>query len=127
MDDFKNLLDDASQSDITFVFPQEANKTISAHKNILAARCAPMQALLRSGTLAVFLPHVERPSLMQQLPPGMREAYSGVVTIDSIDYATFYALLEFLYTGTSHHPLRHQCFLHSPTQQARSSCKPTGW
>ncbi len=29
----------------------------------------------------------------------MREAFSGVVVIDSIEHATFYALLEFLYTG----------------------------
>jgi speckle-type POZ protein len=33
----------------------------------------------------------------------MREAFSGVVVIDSIEHATFYALLEFLYTGTLDH------------------------
>jgi hypothetical protein len=49
VDDFKGLLDDSSLSDITFVFPNEGNKKISAHRNLLSARCAPMQALLRSG------------------------------------------------------------------------------
>lgn len=79
VDDLKALLNDPALSDIAFVFPEEGNKKIHAHKNILAARCAPMQALLRSG---------------------MREAHSGVVVIDSVEHATFYALLEYLYTGT---------------------------
>ncbi len=55
VDDFKHLLDDPSLSDITFVFPNEGDKKIRAHKNIISARCAPMQALLRSGTRALLL------------------------------------------------------------------------
>jgi len=37
--------------------------------------------------------------LISHAVAGMKEAHSGIVTIDSIGCATFNALLQFLYTG----------------------------
>eukprot|EP01097_Dermamoeba_algensis_P001906 TRINITY_DN1748_c0_g1_i1.p1 TRINITY_DN1748_c0_g1~~TRINITY_DN1748_c0_g1_i1.p1 ORF type:complete len:492 (-),score=72.99 TRINITY_DN1748_c0_g1_i1:26-1501(-) len=77
MDDFRSLLNQPLMSDVTFQFPSEG-KTIYAHRCILSARCAPLRAMFLSG---------------------MKESRNIEIPITSFKYATFYAFLEYLYTG----------------------------
>ena len=80
-EDMRRLLREGLFSDVIFQFPKEGDGVeIRAHRNILSARCAPLAAMLRSG---------------------MRESNCGVVTIgDGTSHRTFYAMVEYLYTGT---------------------------
>jgi hypothetical protein len=73
--DYAALLDDRTSADVTFVVNSDR---ITAHKNILAARCAYFRAMFSSG---------------------MREAQRGNdITIRDTSPAAFRALLLYLYT-----------------------------
>src|SRR5689334_11214825 len=80
-EDLRRLLMEGSFHDVTFTFPQEGDATIKAHRNILAARCAPLEAMLRSG---------------------MKESNCGIVVVENTSHRTFYAMIEYLYTGIIH-------------------------
>lgn len=77
-DNFRALLNDATLSDVVFSFPSEKNRDIYAHRNILAMRCAPFNAMFQSE---------------------MKEGRTGEIVITNINYEAFYSLLEYLYTG----------------------------
>jgi len=49
LSDMKQIVNNKEFSDIRFIFPNENNKKLYAHKNVLTARCAGFRALLRSG------------------------------------------------------------------------------
>lgn len=78
-EDMRRLLREGFFADLLFKFPKEGEDVeFKAHRSILSARCAPLAAMLRSG---------------------MRESNCGVVVVDEISFRTFYAMVEYLYTG----------------------------
>jgi len=72
---FKILLEDKNFADVTF---KVGDSLISAHRNILVARCDYFRAMFLGG---------------------MRENSERIITIPDIDDTTFHGILEFLYTG----------------------------
>ena len=69
----RSLVNDDEFSDVTFIIE---NQQVYAHRAILAARCEPFAAMLRSG---------------------MRESVEGVIPIPNIRRAVFLLLLEYIY------------------------------
>lgn len=76
--DLRGLLEQETYKDVSFVL--EEDKVIRAHRCILAARCPVLRAMLESG---------------------MAESGAEVIPIRDLPYAGFYALLQFIYTGTA--------------------------
>jgi len=83
VEDIRSLLNDSNWFDVIFVFPQEENKQIRAHRNILASRSSHFTAMFKSG---------------------MKEAIQGIVLVHDVKYSTFYGLLEYLYSGRLYVP-----------------------
>lgn len=79
--EIRALVNDDEFSDITFIIE---NQQVFAHRAILAARCPPFAAMLRSG---------------------MRESVEGVIPIPNIRRAVFLLLLEFIYCDSVKVPL----------------------
>jgi len=71
----KTLLKDTQFSDVSF---QVGNCTLTAHRNILSARCDYFRAMFQNG---------------------MKEAGQQIINIKNIDADTFRQVLEFLYVG----------------------------
>lgn len=69
----RSLVNDDEFSDVTFIIE---NQRVYAHRAILAARCEPFAAMLRSG---------------------MRESVEGVIPIPNIRRSVFLLLLEYIY------------------------------
>lgn len=65
-------------TDVTFIFPEDDDKQLHAHKAILCARSQKFAAMFSSG---------------------MRESQMGKVTIVGSKFDTFYCMLMYLYTS----------------------------
>lgn len=72
----RTLVNDDEFSDVTFIIE---NQQVFAHRAILAARCEPFAAMLRSG---------------------MRESVEGVIPIPNVRRDVFLLLLEYIYCDT---------------------------
>ena len=77
----RSLVNDDEFSDVTFVIE---GQQVYAHRAILAARCEPFGAMLRSG---------------------MRESVEGVIPIPNVRRSVFLLMLEYIYCDTVKVPL----------------------
>ena len=83
--DFSRILSEPALADVTFTFSREPNKQVTAHRNILFARCPHMRSLL-----------IEKPTSSFQ---SQETAY--FVEIDAFSSEVFQHFLRIIYTGTT--------------------------